>query len=249
MNRTVLYAFFILIGLSACRKGGFAKVNCASQQLFQSDNGVLNYPNFEIGFLVVLNTQAHSGGSTSIIPISNDMIFDSSETDTLVVQAQTNFSIGLSGTVSKASKNIVSQIESSINNNTDFILVNCKRVTLKNPLELVSQPNYVKRIQGAIGNSDHLLVMLVTSVVRASSFSMKARQAVKGDAGVEVLKVGKFDVEVQYDCNSWYRVVGLNRPGIFYKASFFTLSEDKKSVIPYTNNIDLSKYSFNLATY
>ena len=137
------------------------------------------------------------------------------------------------------------KLESQIQNNTLFVLKNSKRRSLIEAAALVDKnPRLKERIKNAPSNR---IFLIISSLLCADSLSFKLKNADDTNEGVQIFKISKFNVHIQYECQGSLNVIA-EQGDLFFKVNMLKYNSSSCNIeADISEDIDLSNYNFMYA--
>jgi hypothetical protein len=229
-----------LYSLYGCKS--YANVTCTNVEKFQSRSGVINIPKFQNGDIIAIDTTEKVGMYLLHTQVPDSDISADAPIDSTVILTTTAFSIDLTGKIQKAAANIQAQAKSTINNNTTFFLAKSQRKNVKDPSSFINLQQYHKTLVDAYTNNKNVIFLYVSGIVYADQFEFRVLKSQTYNAQANIVKVGDFKVEVNYNCEGSLNI-DARQGGIFFKSTFFNYNAASDRFLPLVADIDLSKYN------
>jgi len=217
----------------------YAYVTCNNVEKFQSRSGVINVPDFALGDIIILDTVKKNGQYVFHCQPSN--ISTTQPKDSFEILTSTGFSIELLGKVAKAEAEVQADLKAHISNLTNLLLTNCYRKNIEDPSMLINEKKALSTIKNIMQNNRNVICMLVSGMIYADKLEFRVKKERVIGANANLVKVGDFKVEVNYNCEGNLGVDAKDG-GVFFKSNFFKLNLKQDQLVVYSVDIDLSKY-------
>ena len=216
---------------------------------YQSNFGVFNAPQFSLGDIIDIDTNAKQGGRIrGLVPAANE-IDETAPIDHTEIATDVAIDVTLSGEVTKASQPekdaVTAQVKAYTNSNTVFFLKKHKRRNITDPVaKLNATPDARDDLKRRIAAANGHVYLIVQSLILADSAELRMSQQSGGTATTTVLKAGKFDLAVTYKQNATLNQAA-SGGAVFFKA--VQVSDDGSGrLIAVAPTIDLRKIAFQL---
>jgi hypothetical protein len=159
-----------------------------------------------------------------------------------------DFSVEVDADVTKAAASLNIDLKTEITNNTDLTVTNAQRKTLMDPLALLNGDNGVADLMKTAPTSRFVLV---SAVSYGDGVSLSYANNSSSNNSANILKVGKFTVDVKYDCSDVASINASAKNGSKAALLFFyvpvVLNATTGKVEVDQRPIDLTKYSLGAA--
>lgn len=196
--------------LSGCHTVN-AVVKCDDFGKFQSDFGIVNIPQLQLGTVVMLDPANHSAQKVIMIPPAktNKSV---PPVDKISVVKDTSFSCSLDAKVPQA---VEASIESELKANTAFVLNNQQREEVQDPIgEINSHPEMIKAIKAV---PESFIVLYVQAVELGTQLDIKLNNKDSVTAKANVVKYGKYTCNVTYNCEQNINALATKGAALFWK--------------------------------
>ncbi len=243
-KQSIIILFIAPIFIMA--KCSTASVTCTNIDKFESRSGVINTPFFTLGNVVILDTTQRVGNILGVLNVSDNDFTVSEKSDTFSILTKTDFSIEFSGKI-EGNTQAEASAKTAINNSSSLKLNNRFRQTLNDPLKMVNNDNLKESMIEALKSNPGTIIMVVGALVIAEKTNLVLSMGNQTAVSANVLKVGNFDVKVNYNCQAAIDDIASQGSGILFKGSFYQLSQnkDKLEVLVFTDS--LTEYNLNAA--
>ncbi|WNH09922.1 hypothetical protein [Thalassobellus suaedae] len=238
--KTFYYTLLISLTLLSFASCNTARVACTEVDKFQSRAGILNVPNFTQGDIFMIDTLAKRGDYLMHIDILDNELSISPKIDSTEILTNTSFSIAFEGAIEKASQSVKVDASNKIKNNTTFFMTNHFRKNIKTPSTKINDNQVVKELSTISLSNSNIVFGMVTGIVYADDFEFRVKKSIQAGGKSNVIKSGKFKINVNYECEGSV-VVDAKNGGIFFKVTVFEYDKSKNKLIARTG-FDLSKY-------
>lgn len=189
-------------------------MSCGDLSNYESATGILNFSQFDLGYILLLNTQVKSVNYVRALDIPNS---ERTSTAPKTTTEEFNSELTFSFTGDLPVPSVQASIEAAVRKRTELQITNAERTSIKNVLQIVNGQNDLKNLMRGLGPNSR--VIIVHSIVPAESISLLAKDATSGSAGTQILKYGDYTVNVSYQCNETLKQMATNKKAaMFYKA-------------------------------
>jgi hypothetical protein len=239
-NITILSSLLITL-LLGCKST--ALVTCNNIDKFESRSGVINTPFLNMGDLLIIDTLKKTGSFIGHIDLNSNDISSTNPIDEFEIISKTDFTISLSGKITK-STDLAATAKNSINNSSTFFLKNSIRKNIKDPIAKITGASIRNTIINTLKENNHSIVMFVTNLVYAEQIKLRLSKVIATSANVNVIQVGNIDLNVNYNCNDALNAIATqnNGSGVFFKGSFFQLNKEQTDLMFMANGISLGGF-------
>jgi len=238
--KTFHYSILFVLTLTILTSCNTAKVSCTDVDKFQSRAGILNVPNFTQGDVFMIDTLKKRGDYLMHLDILETELSISPKIDSTEILTNTSFQIAFEGAIEKASQSVQADASNKIKNNTTFFMTNHFRKNVKKPTSKMNTTEVVDEIATISNSNSNIVFGMVTGIVYADDFEFRVKKSVQAGGKANVIKTGKFKIDVNYECEGSV-VVDAKNGGIFFKVTVFEYDKIQKKLIARTG-FDLSEY-------
>lgn len=235
----------VVSAFQGCKSYG--DCSCTNVQKFSSNVGTINIPQLVIGDVVILDTITKTAQTKTNIFIPEKLKSIGTPVDTTMILSTATLDVALSGSIAKASASIQAQAKTDILQNTVFFMKNSISKTIRPTDSLMNLPNILTSLKKVLQNNQHAVIFFVSKVIYADNFNFQIKSSTSTDANANIVHTGNFDVNVSYSCQGSLRL-NSKSGGLLFKGSYWGLTNDGNSLVLKTYKINISDYSFVLAT-
>ena len=252
----------LVMGLAGCPEYRTIKVTCgptkdeAISADFGSPNvagisiGLLNTHQLAPGTIIQLNPpQAGetfgNGSAPKILKVTDSDFAPLQPEGTISKVVSADFTVQADADVTKAAASLNIDLKTEITNNTSLTATNAQRKTLMDPLGLLNNDQGAINLLKAAPNSRFVVV---SAVSYGDGVSLQYTSKTASTNSVNVLKFGKFVLNVNFDCSDVASInsnaksaSGGKTPLLFFYVPV-TYNKDDNKIEVDQRSIDLTKY-------